>query len=622
VQNYWNQIRFLIIRLSWLYVLFFVCRWVFFLLNKQAFQGVGVSEFFSYSFYGLIFDSFSILVANSLFVLLGLIPWKWFYSTWYQKTVKAIFISTNTLFLLSNCIDCAYYAFTKKRSTMDLFNQLGGQTDVWALLPSFFRDFWYVLLLLLALIFVVFKTYRYATDKNVTPYTYSVKNSLLFTLTFLFCAGLCVLGIRGGLGRVPISPVDAGKYGPTQHAAILFNSPFTIIKSNESTSINRLAYFDANTLKQLCNPFTQVTDSLSFTNENVVVVILESFGKEYTALSGQKSYTPFLDSLMKWSLVYTNAFANASKSIEGIPAILSGMPHLMESPYINSPYCNNVLSSFASLLKTKNYETAFFHGGFNGTMNFDGYAKGAGYANYFGKREYGNDKDFDGTWGIWDEPFLQFSIQKMNGFKQPFHSAIFTLSSHHPYKIPEKYKNKFEKGKYENHECIQYADYALKRFFETAKTTTWFKNTLFVITADHTSLSGVPFYSNYPGALSIPILFYRADNSLKQENKRLFQHISILPKAMQLLGFKKPIYNLGNEEMSLFYYSGTYFCCDDSLCYEFGNNKINRIVNYKRDSLLGTDLMNKYPELQAKQENKIKAILQTFTNDLIEDKMK
>ncbi len=622
MQNYWNQIRFLLIRLSWLYVLFFVCRWVFFLLNKNAFQGVGVSEFFSYSFFGLIFDSFSILVANSLFVLMGLIPYKWFYTTWYQKTMKVIFIFTNTLFLLCNCIDCAYFAFTKKRSTMDLFDQVGGQTDVWALLPSFFIDFWYVLLFLIALVFILFKTYKYATNKNPMPYHYSFKNSLLYILTFLFCTGLCVLGIRGGFGRVPVSPVDAGKYGPTQHAAILFNSPFTIIKSNETNTINRLTYFNEERLKQLYNPIIQPPDSVVFTNENVVVIILESFGKEYTSLSGRKSYTPFLDSLMKVSLVYSNAFANASKSIEGIPAILSSMPHLMENPYINSLYCNNLLSSFASLLKTKNYETAFFHGGFNGTMNFDGYAKGAGYSNYFGKREYDNDKDFDGTWGIWDEPFLQYSIQKMNKFKQPFHSAIFTLSSHHPYKVPDKYKGRFEKGIYENHECIQYTDYALNRFFETAKKTTWFKNTLFVITADHTSLSGVPFYSNYPGALSIPILFYRADNSLKQDNKQLFQHISILPKALQLIGFKQPIYNLGNQDMSIFYYSGTYFCCDDSLCYEFRNDNIARIVNYKRDSLLVIDLINKYPQLQTKQETKIKAILQTFTNDLVDDKMK
>ena len=76
-------------------------------------------------------------------------------------------------------------------------------------------------------------------------------------------------------------------------------------------------------------------------------------------------------------------------------------------------------------------------------MNFDSWASLAGYSEYYGKNEYNNTADFDNFWGIWDEPFLKYSVKKMSTFKQPFHTAVFTLSSHHPYQIPEKHKNKF-----------------------------------------------------------------------------------------------------------------------------------------------------------------------------------
>lgn len=620
MQNYWQQIRFILTRLSGVYLLYFLSRWVFFLLNRQAFQGIGASEFITYSWYGLVFDTFSILIANSLFIFLALLPFSFFYKRQYQTLLKVVFLVPNILFLLLNSIDFAYYGFTKKRSTYDLFMQVGGQTDVLALIPSFVKDFWYVLVLFILLIWGLVKWYKPVKEQMKTVYVYTLKQTVLYLLTFLFCIGLCVLGIRGGFGRVPISPVDAGKYGEPGHADVLFNTPFTIIKSFETEKLARLNYYPASQLTQWCNPFHK-SDTSTFTGENVVVIILESFGKEYTALSGKESYTPFLDSLMQNSLVYTNAFANASKSIEGIPAILSAMPGLMENPYINSPYCNNTLNSMASLLKQKKYQTAFFHGGFNGTMNFDAYARGAGYDEYYGKNEYANDSDFDGAWGIWDEPFLQFAVKKMTAFQRPFHSAIFTLSSHHPYKIPPQYQGLFKKGKYENHACIQYADYALKRFFEAARQTPWYKNTLFVITADHTSLSDVPYYSNYPGALCIPVLFYRPDNSLKAKNNHLFQQIDILAKVMSLTGTGLPYYSIGNQGISLFYYAGNYYCCDDSLCYTFGNDKINRITNYVRDSVHGYNLLDRYPGLQQQKEQKIKAVLQTFNNHLLDNTM-
>src|SRR5690606_24672345 len=110
-----------------------------------------------------------------------------------------------------------------------------------------------------------------------------------------------------------------------------------------------------------------------FQDKNVVFIILESFSKEYTGLGGRTSYTPFLDSLMQHSFVCTNAYANALQSAKGIPAIISGVPSLMDEPITTSAYGTNKLTSLPALLRNKGYQTAFYHGGTNGTMGFDIY---------------------------------------------------------------------------------------------------------------------------------------------------------------------------------------------------------------------------------------------------------
>ncbi len=200
--------------------------------------------------------------------------------------------------------------------------------------------------------------------------------------------------------------------------------------------------------------------------KNIVIIILESFSKEYTALGHRQSFTPFLDSLMKVSIVFENAWSNGTKSIEGIPAIISSMPTWMDNPFINSLYCNNNTHSLPLLLKKENYFSAFFHGGINYVLNKKVLPNKKIYISKSKneRNEYNNDKDFDGYWGIWDEPFLQFTANKINTFKQPFFCAIFTLSSHHPFKVPEKYQNILPKGKLPIQQSIAYTDLALKKF--------------------------------------------------------------------------------------------------------------------------------------------------------------
>jgi glucan phosphoethanolaminetransferase (alkaline phosphatase superfamily) len=622
ISTYLKQIQLLVKRLLICYLVYFLSRLLFYFANITYFPSVGCFELVLDSFYGLRVDSFSIVISNSLFILLSLLPLNFYWNKIYQTSLFWIFVCTNSVFIAFNCIDAGYFPFIRKRSSADVLKQMGGQSDMGTLIPQFIKDFWWILLLYMLIIFLMIYLYRRIKIHPITKFTFTKpKQWLIIFLLFILCTGMAVIGARGGLQRVPITVVDAASVTQAEEAPIVLNSPFTIIKSFEETAVVDYDFYNENELNSIYNPIRHYKDSV-FKKQNVVVLILESFGKEYTKL-GRRSLTPFLDSLMDYSLVCDKAFSNGTKSIEGIPAILSSLPSLMENPFINSLYSLNKQSSFATLLGAEGYQTGFFHGGINGTMNFDSWASLAGYQAYYGKNEYNNNDDFDGFWGIWDEPFLQYSIKEMDTFKQPFHTAIFTLSSHHPYKVPEKYKNKFPKGYLENSESIGYADYALRQFFMSAQKTTWYANTLFVLTADHGSLSEDKFYSNVVGNQSIPVLFYKADNSLTKTHEAVFSQIDILPSVMSLLGYNKPFFSFGESFSEQqhgydYLYSGsTHYSFGDSMLCIFNVPILKQTFNYKRDSILRHPTLNQFPKVDSLALLSFKAFIQVYNRTMI-----
>lgn len=612
-------------RLLWVFVCYTLCRVLFFALNHSYFQAMLAGDFAGICFYGLRFDAFSILAINSLFILLSILPFSFTFNRRYQLALEWLFLVSNAIGLLLNFIDFAYFPFTQKRTTWDVFNMtLGGQAEIGKLLPLFLKDFWHVVLLYILCIWGLTNRYNRIRLVSGEPYVYTTRNVVNYIISFIAMTAITVLGIRGGTQRVPIGIVDGGKYVKPQYVPLLINTPFAIIKSAELKTVPELSLMPETQALGIFDP-VHLPDTGAFKSKNVCIIILESFSKEYTGIGGRKSYTPFLDSLMGQSLVFTNAYANGKKSIEGIPAILASMPSLMEDPYLNSYYSNNTITSFPSLLKQKGYYSAFFHGGTNGTMNFDVFCKLAGFDGYFGRAEYNNDADYDGQWGIWDEPFLKYTAKKMSGFKEPFFTSIFTLSSHHPFKVPEVYKGKFPKGTLEIHESIGYADYALRQFFNEAKKQPWFSNTVFVLTPDHTGISEDPFYSNMRGQYSIPIAFYRPDAPTNHASAPFpIQQIDIMPIVLDGLNYDKPYFcfgtNVRKKHPCIYYNNGSYFLAGDSLFYVINDFKVSQVFDCKKDSLLSNSLAGKNAKTDNDALDYTKAFIQTYNNSLINNK--
>jgi len=363
---------------------------------------------------------------------------------------------------------------------------------------------------------------------------------------------------------------------------------------------------------------------------HVIIIILESFSKEYIEGFKRtgKSYTPFLDSLMQHSLVCKNAYANACRSIDALPSIVASMPSLMDESLIGSIYSVNKINSLSSLLKQKGYHTSFFHGGKNGTMGFNDFCRAAEIDNYYGEYEYPDKSAYDGSWGIYDEEFFQFFAQKLNTFKRPFFSVFFSLSSHPPYAIPAKYKDKFPKGEIKILESVAYTDYSLRQFFSAVSSMPWYNNTLFVICADHTSVSYFDDYKTSLGRLSIPIIYFHpTDISFKGKCLLPTQQIDIMPTIFDYLNYPDKFIAFGES----IYNHSNHFCCifnndiyqiiDSSYCLQFNGEKPIALYNYKNDILLTKNIIHEEIEKTKYLEDHCKAMLQSFTSRLVINKL-
>jgi len=181
-------------------------------------------------------------------------------------------------------------------------------------------------------------------------------------------------------------------------------------------------------------------------------------------------------------------------------------------------------------------------------MGFYSFSKKAGFNNYYGMGEYNNNSDFDGTWGVFDGPFMQYFSNGLNSTEEPFFSTFFSLSSHPPYSLPSNYKS--DSDEIGIRETIKYTDDAMAEFFKNSKNEPWFKNTIFIITADHTS--GVRYsdkYKHKTGRIEIPMIFY-SDGIQSKTDSSIIQQIDIMPTIFEMINYNKNFFAFGKSMFS------------------------------------------------------------------------
>lgn len=618
---------------------FILCRLVFIAENYSLFTDLSVGRLWKMFQGGFVFDTSAILYTNILYIVFMLIPLHYKQGKTYQLVAKWFFFIPNLLAVIMNLMDTVYFQYTSRRTTASVFSEFKHENNISGIIGTELLNHWYLTILAILIGVALFKLYAVPKKEKIThiPLYYTVH-----LLTFALSIYLCIGGMRGGFtGMVrPITISNANQYVDRPiETGIVLNTPFSIYRTFGKKAFVVPTYFEPRELEAHYSPLHQKADSAKFRPLNVVVLILESFSKENSGFLNQeldkgtyKGYTPFLDSLMTQGLTFKYAFANGKKSIDGMPSVLSGIPMFVE-PFFLTPASLNNISSIGGELRKKGYYTAFFHGADNGSMGFEAYARSAGYTNYYGRTEYNaaypGNRDFDGHWGIWDEPFLQYFAQTLSSFKEPFATALFTLSSHHPFAVPEKYKGVFPKGNREIRQCIGYSDHALKEFFATASKEPWFHRTLFVLTADHTNSPERAEYETECGTFAVPVVFYHPGSSLRGFHKEaIAQQIDIMPTVLSYLRYDKPYVAFGcdllstppQETYAVNYINGVYQLIKGDYLLQFDGQKSVGLYAFKTDLLLKQNLLGKVT-VQKEMEDFLKAIIQQYMTRMTENQL-
>ncbi|MEQ6118282.1 sulfatase-like hydrolase/transferase [Reichenbachiella sp. MALMAid0571] len=628
----------LIYRLLIVFVLLALCRLFFFLYNHEYYTDIDFPRLALIFWGGFRFDLTALLYLNALYLFMQIIPFKIRHNRIYQQTARWIFVFTNAVGIIINMADTVYYQITLKRTTAAIFQQFAHEVNLPGLVFRFLVEYWYVDVL--AVFFIIILIFLYnkvevkpAPNQNIWKYT--VFQFALMAVTVY----LTIVGIRGGFKHStrPITLSNASAYitKPNERAIVL-NTPFAIFRTLKKNSLQEKQYFSSQEEQE--KVFTAYhsgkPDSI-MAKKNVVVFILESFGTEHIGalnrdIEGYKGYTPFLDSLIGHSYTFRNSYANGRKSISGMPSVLASIPSLV-APFVLSHYSGNKINSLASTLGSEDYYTAFFHGAANGSMGFDAFTNQAGFDDYFGKDEFDNNDAYDGIWGIWDEEFFQYFNTEMGKMKQPFFTALFSVSSHHPFILPDKYKNKFPKGSLKIHKNVGYTDYSLRRFFDEAKKSDWYNNTIFVLTADHASTySDILKYKTSLGTFTVPIIIFNPENEQLTgfDQTTIVQQNDIMPTVLGMLNYPKPYVAFGNdmfdqqaEHFTINYVGDSYQLIMDGYMLQHNGESATNLFDIEKDELLTQNLLGTLPDVEAKMDRKLKAIIQEYNRRLIRNEM-
>lgn len=633
LRRFWNHPSICAICNLCLVMLTYTLMRVFlYLAFPHLFMGEQIGHVVEMMLGGLRFDLTAVLYLSLIYLFMILLPLPEYVrnSFGYHIAEKLMFFVPNALGIIINCIDMPYIPFSTRRMTTGVFQEFANDSNIGQIILQGMGDYWFVTLFGILMLVIIWFGYR----RPMMPIAINRKIYYWVETAFLFISAyLIVIGIRGGFGRYtrPITISNAMQYvNRPDETALVLNTPFTLMMTIDQKSYEDPKYFPHGQLNFICSPIHDPgVDKVKFRSPkpNVVILILESFATEYIGFYNRgldngiyQGFTPRLDSILARSVTYEHSFASGRKSIDAMPSILSSIPMLIE-PYITTQYSTNKVSSVADVLDFYGYHSAFFHGAPNGSMGFQAYARSANFDEYYGMDEYMYDETtdhhaFDGTWAIWDEEFLQFYCHKMSELKQPFITSVFTATSHHPFRIPQRYEGRFREGPEKLCQCIAYTDYALGRFFQEAAKQPWFKNTLFVITADHTSQLYHEEYLNDEGRFRVPIAFYMP-NYLRPnyDRNKVVSQIDIMPSVLDFLGVEETYFAFGQNALTQPKHDNY------AICYNYPNYQImslNGTIQFDGEEMVSAS--ETLSETEKKQMLRyLKGFVQQYIVRMIED---
>lgn len=627
-----NDFTVLLLRLLPLYACILVTQAAFYGYNRMLLGPLTWSEIPMLLAGSLKFATVSIFYLNAPFIVLSLLPFRFRQKPGYQKALCWLYCVSNALgIVVLNMADIIYFRYAFKRITAEEMHFFRENDNTFDILFKGMGENWYLVLLGLLLVFMLVVVY-----KKIKYHPTEWENNWLYygvgTLVLALAVPLWIIGVRGSTDMkarpVAISNVAYYTQSP-QKGSLLLSNPFCLIRTLGLRQLEVLVYYDESELDRLYTPchYPHLVQPPAAAGKNVVIFVLESFSREHSQylaphLNPHGGYTPFLDSLMQEGLVFTNAFANGMKSIEALPSILSSIPSY-RTPFALLPQSLTELEALPGILAKQGYGTHFFCGASANQMGFEAFGNLCGIDRFHNREDY--EKRHPGrndanVWGIWDMPFLQYVAEELNRQQTPFFTAVFTLSSHHPYDLPEEYVGKMPEGRSMVQPCVAYTDLSLRRFFETASKMPWYNNTLFIFVADHVSPQMADEETRTAkGNTAIIYFMYTPDHSVKGRYEHVTQQVDIMPTTLGLMGYDKPYFAFGRDVFNeperkplvVNCVQQTFQAITDTVSLYFDGER--RLYVYSADDTLQLhNVMDMNSPSQHALERDLKAVLQSY----------
>ncbi len=463
-----------------LLILAWAMKGFFFLYNYTITAGWeirDVSDIIKILGWSFLYDGFciSLLVIPLLFILVSCRN-KFKYKP-LRITTWALFAVIFSLFILLNTVDIFYYRFHMQRADADML----------FVLRNPFADGTYKIGLMIVAIFLfmlLVTWYFYRQLDKLMISGHPVRNSLLLLLLPVFFVSMfLVTGTKKILPTYPLTNLN-----PTQ-LPLVQNSLHTFLYSlyrRKETTLPAKKYMPLSQQKAIFQ--IEKKNSATIAPKNIVLFIMESIPLDFfDSNSLYKVPMPFLDSLVRKSTFYSNAFSYSYNSNKGITAILSGLPTITDIPLYHANYTSIKRTSVGSVLKKNGYQSAFFIGDNYDDFGFAKCSRWLGIEQYYSMEAIPGYKKMEKhSMGLHDEFVLNFMQKKLKKMQPPFFAVQYNVSTHYPNDVPTSFKNKYphQKGTPQMLSMLYYNN-CLQQFFDSIRSEPWYKNTVFIFCSDH-----------------------------------------------------------------------------------------------------------------------------------------
>ncbi|MFY4844793.1 LTA synthase family protein [Aliarcobacter butzleri] len=481
--------------------LFLIGRFFFYLLYFERFNDISFFESLLTFIYGLRMDTIVICIILVIPTIFLAITPKIF-SNFISKFLSIYILFFLLIALFIECASFPFFAQYDLRPNYLFIEYLEYPQEVTSLL---FKDYKFQFI---AVFILIISTIRIYSKSKFINFEQVFKQNYISRILILAPILLVLfLGIRSSLGHRPVNISDALYSTNRVINEITKNSLHSLgyaYYSNKKAENNiskygkidiKEAYKVASlaigiNYKDEKKPFYREVKSklASKKQKNLVIFIEESMGAQFTGFIGKQNFTPNLDNLAQDYLSFTNLYSNGTRSVRGLAALTSGTLPINGIEVIKRNKSQEGYFTIASLLKPYGYKSSFIYGGEARFDNMKGWYLGNGFDEVIEQKDFTNPI-FTSTWGVSDEDLVIKANEKFKSYyenKEKFVSVMFSSSNHMPFELPDG-KIEFEKNipKTSVENAIKYADFAIGKFFELAKKEDYFKDTVFVVIADH-----------------------------------------------------------------------------------------------------------------------------------------